>query len=129
MRVFGCRGMGRLLLLVALLMLAAPAAGVAAEGTFVTGTEWIKSTPELKRAFMLGVSNLMSAEHKVQAASRRRLTDKQTAIPRLWRAASTLTLDQAIAVVDKWYADNPDKLGETVIGVIWLTLVKEPKPR
>jgi hypothetical protein len=81
MRVFGCREMGRLLLLVAALMLAAPAAGVAAEGTFVTGTEWTKSTPELKRAFMLGVSNLlMSAEHKVQAASRRRLTDKQTAI-------------------------------------------------
>ena len=121
--------MGQFLLLAALLLLAAPATGIAAEGKFVTGTEWTKSTPELKRAFMLGVANLMSAEHKVQAASKRRLTDRQTAIPRLWRAASSLTLDQAIGIIDKWYADNPDKLGETVIGVIWLTLVKEPKPR
>lgn len=129
MRVFGCRWTGLVLLLASVLLLAAPIAGVAQEGKFVTGTEWTKSTPELKRAFMLGVSNLMSAEHKVQTASKRRLTDRQTAIPRLWRAASKLTLDQAIAIVDKWYADNPDKLEEMVIGVIWLTLVKEPKPQ
>jgi hypothetical protein len=129
MRVSGCRWTGRILLLAGALLLAAPVASVAQDGKFVTGTEWTKSKPETERAFMLGVANLMSAEHKVQAASRRRVTDRQSAIPRLWRAASKLTIDEAIAIVDKWYTGNPDKLGETVIGVIWLTLVKEPVAR
>jgi hypothetical protein len=129
MCVFECRWIGRLILLASVLMLAVPAAGNAADGKFVAGTEWTKSTPELKRAFMLGVANLMSAEHKVQAANKRPLTDRQTAIPRLWRAASNITVDQSIAIVDKWYAEHPDRLSEAVIGVIWLTMVKEPVAR
>ena len=101
---------------------------VAAEDVpFVDGESWKKSAPILKRAYLIGVSNLMSAEYAVQKEFGPP-PDNQTAIQRLYEEIDEVTLDQAIERIDKWYKNHPDQLDMTVIEVIWLDMVRPNLP-
>lgn len=109
----------------AALALAAPAA--AEDVPFVDGTMWKKSAPILKRSYLVGISNLLSAEYAYQKEFGPP-PDRQTAIQRLYEEIDDVTLDQAIERVDAWYAANPEKMDMTVIEVIWLDMVRPNLP-
>ena len=101
---------------------------VAAEDVpFVDGESWKKSAPILKRAYLIGVSNLMSAEYAYQQEFGPPPV-MQTAIQRLYEEIDDVTLDQAIERIDKWYEAHPDHLDTTVIEVIWLDMVRPNLP-
>jgi len=90
---------------------------VEARSDFPTGVEWTASSPPIKRAYLLGIANLMSAAQAVDPAIR------NTAVGRLYKATRTTTIDQAMARVDRWYASNPDRKDQEVIDVLWLIYV------
>jgi hypothetical protein len=108
-----------------LLVMAAP---VAAEDVpFVDGTMWKKSAPILKRTYLVGFSNLLSAEYAYQKAFGPP-PDRQTAVLRLYEEIDDVTLDEAVANIDAWYEKNPDKMDTTVVEVIWLDMVRPNLP-
>jgi hypothetical protein len=94
---------------------------------FVDGKSWKKSAPILKRSYLVGVSNLMSAEYAYQQTFGPP-PDKQTTVQRLFEEIDEVTLDEAIDRIDKWYEDHPDQLDMTVLEVIWLDMVRPNLP-
>ena len=114
-----------MLLGAALLVLSVP---VAAEDVpFVDGREWKKSAPVLKRAYLIGISNLLSAEYAYQQEFGPP-PDRQTAIRRIYEGVDESTLDGVIDRVDKWYAAHPDQEDVAVLGVIWIDMVEPNLP-
>ncbi len=105
----------------AALSLASPAA--ADDVPFVDGTMWKKSAPLLKRTYLVGFSNLLSAEYAYQK-SFGPPADRQTTIQRLYEEIDDVTPDGAVERIDAWYQANPDQLNTTVVEVIWLELVR-----
>lgn len=84
---------------------------------FPTGVEWTASSVSMKRSYILGIANLMSAARAVDPAVR------STVIGRLYNATRNTTIDQAVARVDRWYAENPGNKDQEVIDVLWLIYV------
>ena len=107
------------------LLVALPAA--AEDVPFVDGKMWKKSAPILKRTYLVGISNLLSAEYAVQKTFGPP-PDDQTAIQRLYEEIDDVTLDEAVARIDQWYTANPDQMDTTVIEVIWLDMVRPNLP-
>ena len=108
----------------AALVLASPAA--AEDVPLVDGTMWKKSAPILKRTYLVGISNLMSAEYAVQKEFGP--PDDQTAIQRMYEEIDDMTLNEAVEQIDAWYAANPGKMDTTVLEVIWLDMVRPNLP-
>ena len=100
--------------------LCAPAA--MADGDFVNGTHWAASKKDEKLAYLLGISNLMSADYLLQSKGGKA---RGSAIPRLYEALANVSVEQAAAAIDAWYSANPDRQNEDVLDVIWLTLVEK----
>jgi len=94
---------------------------------FIDGKSWKKSAPILKRSYLIGVSNLMSAEYAYQQEFGPP-PDMQTTIQRLFEEIDEVTLDEAIDRIDKWYEAHPDQLDTTVLEVIWLDMVRPNLP-
>lgn len=104
---------------------AAPAAADTAGGrTYITGTEWQRSAERSKLAYVLGIADLMSAEYAFQSA-RSGLSNSRSAIGRLHAGFSDVSVTDAVAGIDAFYTENPDKLDQTVIEALWIILVKE----
>lgn len=89
----------------------------AAQTEFPTGVEWQASSEAVKRAYLLGIANLMSAARGVDRRVR------QTAVGRLYNATRNTTVEEAVAKVDEWYAKNPTHKSQEVIDVLWLIYV------
>lgn len=102
-------------------------AGAEEHVPFVDGKMWGDSAPILKRTFLVGVANLMTAEYLYQKDTGPP-PDHQTTIRRLYEEIDDVTLDQAIERIDAWYEKNPGKLNTTVLEVIWLDMVKPNLP-
>jgi len=98
----------------------APAAMAA--GEFVNGEHWAASNKDEKLAYLLGISNLMSADHALQSKGGKA---RGSAIPELYEALAGVSVEQAAAAIDGWYSANPDRKSEDVLSVIWLTLVEK----
>ena len=94
---------------------------------FVDGKSWKKSAPILKRSYLVGVSNLMSAEYAYQQEFGPP-PDRQTTIQRLYEENDEVTLDGVIDRIDDWYEAHPDQLDMTVLEVIWLDMVRPNLP-
>ena len=109
----------------AALVLASPAA--AEDVPLVDGTMWKKSAPILKRTYLVGISNLMSAEYAVQKEFGPP-PDDQTAIQRMYEEIDDMTLNEAVEQIDAWYAANPGKMDTTVLEVIWIDMVRPNLP-
>ncbi len=103
--------------------------GAAADETvpFVDGAMWKETPNVLKRAYLVGVSNLLAAEYLYQKAFGPP-PDRQTSIQRLYEGVDESTLDGAIGRIDAWYEANPDQLDTTVIEVIWVDMVEPNLP-
>ena len=110
-------------MLVAACAVAALAGGAAQaqEIPLVTGEHWTKSTEQSKKAYLVGLTNMLQVEVAYQAGNT--LPDSQTVVPRFAKGLKGHTLDGAIAKVDAWYARNPGRMQQPVIETIWYELV------
>jgi hypothetical protein len=93
----------------------------AQEIPIVTGEHWTKSTDDVKKAYLVGIANMVQIEMAYYAATPP--TDAQTFVPRISRGLKGETLDSVRTGLDGWYARNPDKLGRPVLDVIWFEMV------
>lgn len=110
---------------VAIVAFSAPA--FAEDVPYIDGKLWKDSAPILKRTYLVGISNLMSAEYAYQKEYGPP-PDDQTVIRRLYEEIDDLTLDGVVDRIDAWYTAHPDKQATTVLEVIWLDMVRPNLP-
>jgi hypothetical protein len=106
--------------LVLTLALAVPALAADYEVPVVTGEHWTKSTPQERKAFLVGAATIIELEQEVQGDT----PPKKTTIDVWCKGLSPYTIDQMITAIDAWYATNPDKLARPVVEVMWFELAK-----
>jgi hypothetical protein len=96
-------------------------ARAAEEVPMVTGKHWTQSSDQLKKAYLLGVANVLQVESAFHAGNPP--TDQQSLVPRAARGLRGETLDTVRVALDRYYGANPDKLERPVIEVIWFEVV------
>jgi len=87
----------------------------------VTGEHWTKSTEELKKAYLVGIANVIQVETAYHAANPP--SDAQSFLPRMVRGLKGHTLDSVREGLNRWYADHPDRLQRPVVETIWFEMV------
>ena len=87
----------------------------------VTGKQWSESTDPVKKAYLVGIANLVQVERAFQAGNAP--ADAQSILPRLARGMQGQTLDTVREGLDRWYAAHPDQLQRPVIETIWFEMV------
>jgi hypothetical protein len=101
------------------------AAPAAAQRVVVNGDMWLKSSPELRKAFLVGAGNAIALE-------RAYATKKGIPVPPAGDAASkaisAMTLDQISDRITRWYEANPQRRNVPVMGVVWIDMVKPTLP-
>jgi hypothetical protein len=112
----------RTLMLAACIALAV-VAGVAyaQEIPLITGEHWIKSSDEQKKAYLVGIANVVQIETAYAGANP--ASDAQSVVPRLVKGLKGHTLDTVRDALNKWYAAHPDQLQRPVIETIWFEMV------
>lgn len=88
----------------------------------VTGKQWQESDSNVKKAYLLGMANLLQVEHAYQH-HKKAPADAQSLIPRFAKGLQMQTLDSVSQSLDKWYAANPDKLDRPVVETLWYEVV------
>ena len=114
----------RTVMIVACVPLAALCSGARADDIpVVSGQHWTKATEQEKKAYLIGVANMLQIETAFQGANPP--PDSQSVVPRFAKGmkAGGHTLDSVRDGVDKWYAANPDKTQRPVIEIIWFEMV------
>jgi hypothetical protein len=92
----------------------------AQEVPMVTGEHWTTSTEAAKKAYLVGIANLVQVETAFYAANPP--SDSQNFVPRLARGLKGHTLDSVRQGLDRWYAANPGKLERPVLETIWFEM-------
>ena len=92
----------------------------AADVPLVDGTHWTKSTDDVKKAYLIGLANLVQIEVAYNAKDP--LPEKYSFSPRLAKGLTGQTLATVQEALDKWYAANPGKLQRPVIETIWFEI-------
>lgn len=93
----------------------------AADIPLVDGTLWVASSPETKKAYLIGIANVVQVEAAYQADNTPH-TNKSFS-PQVAKGMHGQTLAGVQAALDKWYAANPDKLQRPVVETIWFEMV------
>ena len=93
----------------------------AEEVPLITGEHWSKSSEQLKKAYLVGIANVIQVETAYHATSPP--SEAQSFIPRFAKGLKGHTLDSVREGLDKWYAANPDKVQRPVIETIWFEMV------
>ena len=91
------------------------------EVPLVTGEHWTKSSEELKKAYLVGIANVVQVEAAYRGANPP--ADAQSFLPRLVKGLKGQTLDSVREGLNKWYAAHPDQLQRPVIETIWFEMV------
>ena len=107
----------------AALLALAWASARADEVPIVTGEHWTKSSEQMKKAYLVGVANVLQIETAYEGSNPP--TDAQSMVPRFVKGlrGGGHTLDSVREGIDKWYAANPDKMQRPVIEIIWFEMV------
>ncbi len=96
-------------------------AASAQEIVLVTGEHWVKSAPEVKKAYLVGLANMAQLELAYQGAAQ--APDSQSVLPRMQKGLRGQTLDSVREALDRWYAANPQRLQRPVLETVWFELV------
>jgi hypothetical protein len=88
------------------------------------GNLWNESSHVEKIAYLAGASDFLEVEYVVQQQSGSPPTDEQSAVREWWDSLEDETLNNLIAAIDAYYADNPDQLSVPVMVVIWNSFVE-----
>ena len=86
-----------------------------------TGEHWTKSSEQLKKAYLVGIANVVQVE--TAYAGSNPPAEAQSVVPRLAKGLKGHTLDSVRDALDAWYAAHPDRLQRPVIETIWFELV------
>jgi hypothetical protein len=111
----------RLVVAFALAILAAMSAAAERPPIVVDGEKWLASSPEIRKAFLIGAGNMMALE---TAYSKRHGTPPPPAGAMTAKAVDGMTLDQISDRVTRWYEANPQRRHTPVMGVIWIDIVR-----
>lgn len=106
--------------------LAVPAAAQEGARIVADGTRWMQSTPEERKAFIIGASNMMALE---SAYAKKKGTASPLAGTRASAALENMTLDQITDRITRWYEANPGRRATPVIGVLWMDIVEPDSAR
>jgi hypothetical protein len=87
----------------------------------VTGEHWTKSSEQVKKAYLVGIANVLQVETAFEGASPP--PDAQSVVPRFVKGLRGQTLDTVREGLDKWYAANPDRIQRPVIETICFEMV------
>jgi len=87
----------------------------------VTGEHWTRSTPDLKKACLLGLANVVQVEKAYDAANPP--PDSQNFVPRVARGLKGHNLDSARDRLDRWYAAHLEQLTRPLLETLWFELV------
>ena len=100
------------------------AEAVEKEMPVLKGDQWVAMDENSKVAFIWGAGHVVTIEEVIME----KYPDQQrdTFVTKIVEAASNspMTMSQIVAMVDKFYQDNPDKTDTPVMMVIWDTMVK-----
>jgi len=112
-----------LLLAMSMSMLLAVASGTARaqEIPLVTGEHWMKSSDEMKKAYLLGVANIVHVQLAYEGATP--ASDAQSILPRMVKGLKGQTLDSVRDGLTKWYAEHPNQMQRPVIETLWFEMV------
>ena len=91
-----------------------------AELPLVTGEQWTTSSEAVKKAYLIGIANLVQVQTAYFAANPP--TDAQNFVPRLAKGMQGQTLDSVREGLDRWYAANPTKLKRPVLDTLWFEM-------
>lgn len=111
----------RMGMLAMVLSMALATAWAADEVPMITGEQWVKSSVELKKAYLIGIANAYQVEAAYHAS--KPPADEHSLIPRFGRGLKGHTLDTVRERLDQWYAANPDRVTRPVIETIWFEMV------
>jgi hypothetical protein len=104
-----------------MMLMVASSSARADEVPLITGEHWTKSSEQLKKAYLVGIANVVQIETAYAGSSPP--ADAQSVVPRLARGLKGHTLDSVRDALDAWYAAHPDRLQRPVIETIWFELV------
>ncbi len=93
----------------------------------VTGEHWVKSSDQMKKAYLVGIANVLQVETAFEGANPP--PDAQSVVPRFVKGLKGQTLDTVREGLDKWYSANPDRLQRPVIETIWFEMVVPGLPK
>ena len=93
----------------------------AAELPLVTGEQWTTSSEAVKKAYLVGIANLVQVQTAYFAENPP--TDAQNFVPRMAKGMQGQTLDSVREGLDRWYAANPTKLKRPVLDTLWFEMV------
>jgi hypothetical protein len=100
------------------------AEAVEREMPVLKGDQWVAMDENSKVAFVWGAGHVVTIEEVIME----RYPDQKrdTFVTKIVEAASNspMTMSQVVAMVDKFYQDNPDKTDTPVMAVIWDTMIK-----
>jgi len=91
------------------------------EVPIVTGEHWTRSSEEMKKAYLVGVANVLQIEIAYEGANPP--SEAQSIAPRFAKGLRGQTLDSVRLALNDWYAAHPDRLQRPVIETIWFELV------
>jgi len=91
------------------------------EVPLITGEHWIKSSEQVKKAYLVGIANIVQVE--TAYAGSNPPAEAQSVVPRFAKGLKGHTLDSVRDALDGWYAAHPDRLQRPVIETIWFELV------
>jgi len=105
------------------------ATSAAEELPFVDGVSWGASSINEKKAYVMGLGNLLNVEYAYQERSGKPPTDEQTIVQRMYKHIDLITLNQVVRRIDKWYEAHPDQKKKVVLDVIWVDMVEPNLPK
>jgi hypothetical protein len=86
----------------------------------VTGEQWTVSSDEAKKAYLVGVANILEIE---RAYAGNTSTASNDIAPRFAKGMQGQTLDSVRQSLDNWYAANPTRIQHPVIETLWFEMV------
>lgn len=112
----------RALIALAFLALSLASFGARAqEVPIVTGEHWTKSSVDAKKAYLIGIANVVQVELAYFGSNPP--SDAQSFVPRMARGLKGQTLDSVREKLDAWYAANPGRQSRPVLEVVWAEIV------
>ena len=93
----------------------------AQEVPLATGEHWMKSSEEMKKAYLIGIANIVYIELAYEGA--KQAPDAQSILPRMVKGLKGQTLDTVRDALNRWYIAHPEQMERPVIETLWFEIV------
>ncbi|SMG53847.1 hypothetical protein [Paraburkholderia susongensis] len=85
----------------------------------VTGQQWMQSSDEAKKAYLVGIANLIEVERAYAGSA----ANNNDLAQRFGKGMQGQTLDSVRQGLDSYYASNPTMIQHPVIETLWFQMV------